>query len=111
MLAIDQPWTLPALQASTWAAIAGLGLLSTALAYWLYFRLLARAGATNLLLVTFLIPMSAILLGALVLDEALLPRHLVGMALVGAGLALIDGRPLQIAQSYWQKASTAREIS
>ena len=59
----------------------GVGLLSTALAYVLYFRILAVAGATNLLLVTFLIPVSAILLGALVLHEVLLPRHFAGMAL------------------------------
>ena len=60
MLAVDQPWTLPALPSPTiWAALAGLALLSTALAYVLYFRILAAAGATNLLLVTFLIPVTA----------------------------------------------------
>ena len=72
----------------------GLAALSTALAYVLYFRILAAAGATNLLLVTFLIPVSAILLGSLVLDERLDATHLVGMALIGAGLAAIDGRLL-----------------
>jgi drug/metabolite transporter (DMT)-like permease len=111
VLLVDRPWTLSAPAASTWGAIAGLGLLSTALAYWLYFRLLAAAGATNLLLVTFLIPVSAILLGALVLGEALLLRHLAGMALIGAGLALIDGRPLQVARRYWRKLIPARQIS
>ena len=70
----------------------GLGLVSTALAYVLYFRILAAAGATNLLLVTFLIPVSAILLGALVLSETLLPRHFLGMALIGVGLGFIDKR-------------------
>jgi drug/metabolite transporter (DMT)-like permease len=74
------------------AAIAGLALLSTALAYVIFFRILARAGATNLLLVTFLIPVSAILLGTLVLHEPLEARYFVGMALIGAGLAAIDGR-------------------
>ena len=78
--------------ASTWAAVFGVGLLSTALAYVLYFRILAAAGATNLLLVTFLIPISAILLGVLVLGETLLPRQIGGMALIGAGLAFIDSR-------------------
>lgn len=68
MLMIDRPWLLPVPpSATTWAALAGLGLLSTALAYVLYFRILAVAGATNLLLVTFLIPVTAILLGALIL--------------------------------------------
>lgn len=58
----------------------------------LYFRVLAAAGATNLMLVTFLVPVSAILLGVLVLGEVLLPRHGGGMALIGVGLACIDGR-------------------
>jgi drug/metabolite transporter (DMT)-like permease len=58
----------------------------------LYFRILVAAGATNLLLVTFLIPLSAILLGALVSGETLLPRHFLGMALIGVGLAFIDRR-------------------
>ena len=92
MLLVDRPWTLAMPHAATWAAVLGVGLLSTALAYVLYFRILAAAGATNLLLVTFLIPVSAILLGALVLGETLLARHFGGMALIGAGLACIDGR-------------------
>jgi drug/metabolite transporter (DMT)-like permease len=91
-LLVDRPWTLGVPHAATWGAVLGAGLLSTALAYVLYFRILAVAGATNLLLVTFLIPVSAILLGALVLDETLLSRHFLGMALIGAGLAFIDGR-------------------
>ena len=62
----------------------------------LYFRILATAGATNLLLVTFLIPVSAILLGTVFLGEVMRPRHLAGMALIGAGLAAIDGRPWRI---------------
>lgn len=92
-LAVDRPWALPAPSGATVAAVLGLAGLSTALAYVLYFRILALAGAVNLLLVTFLIPVSAILLGTLVLGEALAPRHLLGMALIGAGLAAIDGRP------------------
>jgi drug/metabolite transporter (DMT)-like permease len=92
MLLVDRPWLLAAPHAATWAAVIGVALLSTALGYVLYFRILATAGATNLLLVTFLIPVSAILLGALVLHETLLPRHFLGMALIGAGLAGIDGR-------------------
>ena len=92
MLFVDRPWTLEVPGAATWGAVLGLGLLSTALAYVLYFRILAAVGATNLLLVTFLVPISAILLGALVLGEVLLPRHLLGMVLIGLGLACIDGR-------------------
>jgi drug/metabolite transporter (DMT)-like permease len=92
MLLADAPWRLPMPGAGTWGAVIGVGLLSTALGYVLYFRILAAAGATNLLLVTFLIPVSAILLGALALHEELLPRHFAGMALIGAGLGCIDGR-------------------
>jgi drug/metabolite transporter (DMT)-like permease len=94
-LAVDRPWQLALPGPTTVAAVLGFALLSTALAYVLYFRLLASAGATNLLLVTFLIPVSAILLGALVLGERLTARQLLGMALIGAGLAAIDGRLLR----------------
>lgn len=83
-------WSLPG--AGGIAAIIGLGLLSTALAYILYFRLLASAGATNLLLVAFLIPVSAILLGVSVLGESLDARQIAGMVLIGCGLVAIDGR-------------------
>lgn len=93
MLLVDRPWMLTAPPGmTTWAALAGLALLSTALAYVLYFRILAAAGATNLLLVTFLIPVTAILLGALILGEQLAPRHFAGMVLIGFALAAIDGR-------------------
>jgi len=96
MLLADRPWTLANLPSpSVWLALAGLALLSTALAYVLYFRILAAAGATNLLLVTFLIPLTAVLLGALVLGERLAPRHFAGMALIGFGLAIMDGRLLR----------------
>ena len=95
-LLMDRPWTLPMPGTATWGAVLGIGLLSTALAYWLYFRILAVAGATNLLLVTFLIPVSAILLGVLVLGEALQTRQLMGMALIAGGLAFIDGRIPQL---------------
>jgi len=93
MLVVEQPWTLSAPPSLTvWLALAGLALLSTALAYVLYFRILAAAGATNLLLVTLLIPVPATLLGTAVLGEQLEPRHFAGMALIGLGLVLIDGR-------------------
>ncbi|WP_246504718.1 DMT family transporter [Microvirga antarctica] len=91
-LLVDRPWTLPLPGLPVIGAILGIAVLSTAVAYVLYFRILATAGATNLLLVTFLIPVSAIVMGTLVLGERLAPRHVVGMALVAAGLALIDGR-------------------
>ena len=93
MLLIDKPWLVTSLPGiTTWLALAGLALLSTALAYVLYFRILAASGATNLLLVTFLMPAMAILLGAAFLGERLQTRHFAGMALIGLGLAVIDGR-------------------
>jgi drug/metabolite transporter (DMT)-like permease len=87
-------WLLPAPGPTVWAAFAGISLLCTGLAYVLYFRILATAGATNLLLVTFLLPVSALLLGSVVLGEQITPAALWGMALIGAGLAAIDGRAL-----------------
>lgn len=93
-LLVDRPWALAVPSPQAWAAILGIAALSTALAYVLYFRILATAGATNLLLVTFLIPVTGILLGTLVLGERLDPKHFLGMALIGAGLAAIDGRLL-----------------
>jgi drug/metabolite transporter (DMT)-like permease len=89
-------WSVPLPGLSTWGAILGLALLSTALAYLIYFRVLASAGATNLLLVTFLIPVSAIILGASLLGERLQPQDLGGMGLIGLGLASIDGRLLRL---------------
>ena len=103
VLIVDRPWTLPPPSLATLGALVGVAAISTALAYVLYFRILATAGATNLLLVTFLIPVSAILLGTLFLGEVLLPRHLAGMALIGAGLAAIDGRPWRAAMSWRQR--------
>jgi len=77
---------------ATIGAIAGLSLLSTALAYLIYFRVLAAAGATNLLLVTFLIPPSALALGVAFLGERPGAGAFAGMALIFVGLAAVDGR-------------------
>lgn len=99
----DRPWTLPPPSLDAVGALVGIAILSTALAYILYFRILATAGATNLLLVTFLIPVSAIILGVLVLDEVLLASHLTGMAFIGMGLTAIDGR-------IWRKITKRIEV-
>ena len=92
-LVIDRPWTLAMPSAPVWGAVAGMVLVSTVFAYVLYFRLVERAGASNSLLVTFTIPIVAILLGVMFLGEALAGKHLAGMALIALGLAAIDGRP------------------
>jgi drug/metabolite transporter (DMT)-like permease len=94
VLIVDHPWALPSPSAVVWGALAGMAVLCTVLAYVLYFRILAAAGATNLLLVTFLIPVSAIVLGSLLLGEALRAREFLGMVLIGGGLAFTDGRML-----------------
>jgi drug/metabolite transporter (DMT)-like permease len=92
-LYFDHPWLLALPGLKTWGALFGLGLLSTSVAYVIYFRLLSTAGATNLLLVTFLIPVSALFLGMTLLSERLDFRHFIGMMFIGLGLAAIDGRP------------------
>jgi drug/metabolite transporter (DMT)-like permease len=100
VLLIDQPWTLHGPSVHAWAALLALAVLSTAVAYVIYFRILAVAGATNVLLVTFLVPVSAILLGVLFLDETFTWRTLAGMVLIGLGLAAIDGRLLKALQRW-----------
>ncbi|MBM9594269.1 DMT family transporter [Roseitranquillus sediminis] len=101
-LMLDQPWRLSPSLAAT-ASVLGLALVCTALAYVIYFRILAASGAVNILLVTFLVPVTAILLGTVLLDETLVPRHLVGLAAIAIGLALIDGRLLR-----WPRAGRSR---
>jgi drug/metabolite transporter (DMT)-like permease len=91
-LLVDRPWSLPTPSLAVIAAVVAIAALSTALAYIVYFRILAGAGATNVVLVTLLAPASSILLGALVLGESLAPRHFLGLATIAIGLALIDGR-------------------
>jgi len=106
-LLADRPWLMPLPGPGTWGAVLCLALLSTALAYVIYFRLLAKAGATNVLLVTFLIPVSALILGVLVLGESLSLRQAAGMALVILGLAAIDGRLFRRVGRLWGRR-TAR---
>jgi len=93
------PWTLPVPSHGAALALVGLALISTALAYLLFFRIMRTAGPSNVMLVTFLIPVSAILLGSGLLGEDLLPRHFAGMAAIFVGLALIDGRVVRLAQA------------
>jgi drug/metabolite transporter (DMT)-like permease len=92
MLMIDRPWTLAMPSMAAVGALVALAVLSTALAYILFFRILAGAGAVNISLVTFLIPPTAMALGIGFLDERLEFNHLIGLGLIGVGLAAIDGR-------------------
>jgi drug/metabolite transporter (DMT)-like permease len=95
VLVVDAPWHLPPPNMTTLAALLGLALLSTALAYVIFFHILAAGGAINSSLVTLLVPASAIFLGSAVLGEHLAARHFVGMLLIGMGLIAIDGRAWQ----------------
>ncbi len=83
---------------AAWGAIVGSAILSTAIAYLLFFRILARAGATNVMLVTFLIPVSAMGLGVFILGEAFTLNAALGMALIFAGLVAVDGRLVTMAR-------------
>lgn len=78
-----------------WGALIGIGLLSASLAYFLYFKILATAGANNLLLVTMLIPVTALGLSVLVLGETVSANAMIGMGLIGLGLLVIDGRAVR----------------
>lgn len=102
VLIVDRPWTLPMPGLPTVGALIAIASISTALAYVMFFRILARAGAVNVLLVTFLVPVSAILLGVVVLGEMLESQHVAGMALIGAGLAIMDGRAVAWARGRWR---------
>ena len=79
-----------------WSAIVGLAVLATALAYIVFFAIIARAGAANVLLVTMMIPVSAIFFGHVVLHEALTAQQFAGAAVVGLALLIFDGRPLRL---------------
>ena len=95
LMLLDRPWALPWPSAEVVWSIIALATASTAFAYILFFTILARAGATNVSLVTFLVPISAIGLGVVFLDEVLRGRHLAGLLVILLGLVLIDGRLLR----------------
>lgn len=89
---VEQPWTLASPSPAAWAALLCLGVLSTAIAYLIYFRILSAAGAINILLVNFLVPVSALLLGIFILGEEMTAEQVIGLAFIALGLASIDGR-------------------
>ncbi|WP_164658785.1 DMT family transporter [Tropicibacter sp. Alg240-R139] len=89
-LLVDGPVSM-SLQADTWLAIGYYAVIATAGAYLLYYRVLAMAGSGNLMLVTLLIPPVAIVLGAFVRDETLMPQAFVGFTLLAVGLLILNG--------------------
>ncbi|MCK1281462.1 DMT family transporter [Bradyrhizobium sp. 61] len=94
--AVEQPWHLSMPGLTTWLAVLGLAALSTALAYIVFFQIIRRSGATNVMLVTLLIPVTAILLGWLVLGEPISAREIAGAIVIGSALLVIDGRALRL---------------
>jgi drug/metabolite transporter (DMT)-like permease len=92
--AVDRFWQLPAPGWPAALAVLGLALLSTALAYILFFRINATAGPTNVMLVTLLIPVTATFLGVLILGETLAFQQIAGALIIASGLVAIDGRLL-----------------
>lgn len=91
-LIVEEPWHYAFPDTAVWVSILGLALLCTVVAFFLYFSLLASSGATNTTLVTLLIPVSAIVLGAVVLDEQLASMDFIGVGVISLGLLLVDGR-------------------
>lgn len=91
-LAFDRPWkdTLPGIAAST--SVLGLAVFSTAIAYVVFYALIRHAGSTNTILVTLLIPVGGVIFSWLLLDEIFTVQEACGMALIGLGLIVIDGR-------------------
>ena len=89
---VERPDQLANPSLQTWLAILCLGVFCTALGYILFFKILSSSGATNVVLVTFLVPITASFLGWLILNEQLHSRYFIGMAFIGLGLAAIDGR-------------------
>jgi drug/metabolite transporter (DMT)-like permease len=100
-LLIETPWRQPVPGPIAWAYILALGILCTAIAYLIFFRILATAGAVNLMLVTILVPASAIVLGFLFLNERLSWVDFIGMASIAAGLLAIDGRAFARLSRAW----------
>ncbi|MEM8877070.1 MAG: DMT family transporter [Pseudomonadota bacterium] len=95
VLIVDQPWTLGWPSPTVVWSLVLLAIPATALAYLLFFAIIRAAGATNIMLVTLLVPVSAVLLGAVFLGERLSVTDALGMALIGMSLLAIDGRILR----------------
>lgn len=94
--AVDRPWQLQMPGPATWAAVLGLAVLSTAVAFIIFFQIIMRSGASNVMLVTLLVPVSALLLGYFVLDEQIVAREIAGGLVIASALLVMDGRILRL---------------
>jgi len=95
-LLFDRPWRLAPPHLDVWAAWLAIALVNTALAYVVYYRMVVSVGVTYISLVTFLIPVIALFLGAAFLDESVSLQALAGMAIIALGLAATDGRLIRL---------------
>lgn len=91
---VNPPWTLATPGQAAVLALIALALVSTAIAFMLFFRILVEAGPTNVMLVTLLVPVVAIWIGVAFMGETVEPRNFAGMGLIGLGLVCIDGRAI-----------------
>ena len=99
---VNQPWNLPTPAVGTWLALGGLALFGTSIAYIVFLEILARAGASNVMLVTMLIPVTALLLGNLFLSQPFFAQELLRARAIGLGLLFIDRRlPLKVGRTLW----------
>ena len=99
----EQPWALEAPSLRVWFSLIGLTLFGTSLAYIVFFEILVRAGPSNVMLVTLLIPITALFLGNAFLDEPLRTKEIVGALIIGMGLLFVDAR---IPKAVQQRIST-----
>ena len=88
----ERPSALEVPSLNVWLSVIGLTLFGTALAYIVFFQILVRAGPSNLVLATLLIPVTALFLGNAFLDEAIYAKEIAGALIIGTGLLFIDGR-------------------
>ncbi len=104
LLFVDLP-EVASLSGQTWLAITVLGLICTSAAYLISFGLISSSGATNALLVTLLIPVSAFVFSVTIMNETIKTNDLKGMALIGVGLLIIDGRFIRLPNNrrWWRR--------
>ncbi|MBN9587645.1 MAG: DMT family transporter [Alphaproteobacteria bacterium] len=91
-LLVDRSWHYAVPDVRIWAAWLAIALVNTALAYVVYYRMLATAGVTAISLTTFIIPPIAVVLGAAVLAEPVTWNAIAGMGIIALGILAIDGR-------------------
>jgi len=99
VLLLDTPWRLPMPTTGVWLAVVFLAVVSTALSYIVFYRVLAVSGGTNAMLVTLMMPPLSVMLGIVLLGEEFVLRYVLGAVIIGAALLTIDGR---IPRALWR---------